>query len=362
MKPDNINKKIDDLILHVDLSESTVDSDNRIIRNAVILSQISRDAAGKIRRKYTDRAIDSTIKNLEGAPACIGHNRTSQNQARSPLEYYGVYTGLKKITDQTGNSKAIGNLNVFKCPDGDKILDMAIRAPHIVGNSIHAGGMGRIENGVEIIEDVMSVTKFGNQSTIDLVTNPATTVNLFEDNNNPENKNQNQNRRNQIMEIDLKEATIDQVKIMRPDIVAHFDVSAEMKTLKESNETLTKENAELKTKIDIEEAKGKLTAKHSLISSLLEKSKLPPELITDTFKSSLMNVQESTGADGKTVSIESQIKELIFDRAKLAKTGVKNMGSGKSVDELFEDKTDTGKPDTKDLATKDIVNILRRVK
>jgi hypothetical protein len=343
-----------DLSLLIDLSESNVDRNTRVISNAVILSPISRDKSGNVRRKYTDNALNSAVSALEGAASFPQHEKKPLSEPRDPMKALGVYKGV-----HLSGGKVRGNLHVFAGVDGDKMLSIAEAAPHLIGNSIHAAGRGRKENGIEIVEEIFSFTKYGTPSTVDTVPNPATTVNLFEDSNgdNPENNNpNNQNRR--VKTMDIMEATFDDFKSKRPDIMAMLDKSDEIKTLKESNEQLTTENSALKKENDEFKVKAAMSDKVALMESLISAAKLPAELITETFKEDLLNVSESTGADGKVITVESKMKARINDRAALQK-GVKNMGSGKVIN-VFESKSNEQKPDYNNLSRHDLKRIFTR--
>ncbi len=346
-------------IITVDLSESSIDIESRTINGAVIMSQISRGSNGKVRRRYTDNALNSAKTVLEGAGACIDHDYKEKNKPRSPLSYYGVYSGLSIKPDVTGGSKLYGNLTVFEGADGDKMLSIAKSAPHLIGNSIRAGGMGRVEKGIEVIEEILPVTHYGQSSTIDMVTSPATNKDLFESiQDDDQNLNKKQKRKNK-MEIDLNEATLEQVKILRPDIIATLDQSGEVKTLTESNAKLETENKDMKEKLDVFEATANLAGKKEMVLKMLTASKLPKELITDTFKNSLMNVQESTDDKGVVISIEDGIKHLIKDRALLKKTGVKSMGGSSDI---FEGQGDGDKVDVSKMSGRDIAEVFGKTR
>ncbi len=342
------------------LSESKVDPENMIIRDVVVLSKVSYDTAGKVRRRYTDNALKSAISVFEGAPAYINHDkkRSRSIDGRGINGMYGAYKGLRDV----GN-KVKADLHCFDCAESRKIMSIAMTAPDVAGNSIHAAGRGRIESGVEVIEEILPRTKWGHKPSIDMVRDPATTMNIFEDSLLDDNSdNNNNNRRSKTM--NYKDIEINEMKLRRPDIVSMFqDEGAvsrddEIKTLTEERDTLKTENDKLKGKVDVFEAKANMSEKTELVNRLIDEVKLPKEVITDLFKSQLMQVEEAKDGD-KVITVEEQIKSLLADRKAIAgNKGVRNMGSHQTeITNLNENKGN----DTIDINDdKTFVNALRR--
>jgi hypothetical protein len=334
-----------DLLIPIDLTESNVNRESRVIRNTVVLSGVSRNKNGSVRRRYTEAALNSAVRNLEGAAAYANHKRKNLHEGRDALGAFGVHKNLRHY-----NGKVYSDIHCFAGIDGDKALSIAEVAPHLIGNSIHAGGKFRRENGIEVIEEILPHTSQGNPATIDAVTNPATTTTLFEDNDDSTDKNKKQKKGNKMEPIDLMEATFDDVKSKRPDLYQKFDMSDKVKELKESVEKLEDEIKTLKAENDELKTKENYLSKTSLMESLISKADIKPDLVTDVFKEQLMNVQESKDGD-KVITVEEKMKALINDRAALTK-GVKNMGTGKTVD-VFESKDeDKGRIDYSKLSTR----------
>jgi len=114
-------------------------------------------------------------------------------------------------------------------------------------------------------------------------------------------------------------------------------------------ENLTKSEKELKAKLDEKEVTEKLAEKKSMITKTITESKLPKEAVTDIFVEDLMSLEEKE-VEGKTVTVEEQVKIRIEDRKKLI-----NKKSGdviNSGDEFVEDVEESDKEIDIDESTK----------
>ena len=158
---------------------------------------------------------------------------------------------------------------------------------------------------------------------VDVVTNPATTVSLFE--NEEGNKNQKEDKVMEWKDISISDLQANRLDVYE-SIIAEGVSSrdGEVKTLKEENDSLKQKNDEY-------EVKESLIAKKVVVEKALSESKLPKEAKTDTFSGILMAVQEKKDGE-KVITVDEQIKSLIEDRITLLNPkGVKGMGGDKKV-------------------------------
>lgn len=295
------------------------DAENCIVYGMSILKNESKNCSYKEGkgRKYTDRAMLSTAKLIEGAKSYINH------ATREELANRG---GIRDIRDLLGyfeNGRIDGNivradlhyLQSHKNWFGPIVDQMADK----VGGSIHAYGPSVFNESTkyETVEDIKVL------SSTDIVTEPGSTNNLFES-----------IRRDNENDMDYTTITLADLKENRPDLVTevlkgHKEDVKTAKIIEEKDNKiaeLDKENKSLKEQVDKYEVRDALAKKEKMISEKLEKSELPKEAVTDVFKKQLMEAKD-----------EAAINELIEDRKSFIKENklVKGMG-GES--KLGEDK------------------------
>lgn len=320
---DDINSTI-----QVDLKESKVDMDSRVIRNVAILGKSSHDASGSVRRTFSDNALNEAVSIFEGALARLDHDRTA-TAPRGVKTAFGAYQNVKRVGD-----KIFGDLVLWACPEADKVLSIAAKTPNVVGNSIHAGGKIRSDGAQEIVESLLPRTRQGFKAAVDLVDDPAATTNLFESKEN---------------EMDWTKITLDELKANRSDIYEAIVTEgktardSEVKDLTESRTAVQSEVTSLKTENDTLKAKIAGIEKAALVEKVILESKMPAHAVTDVFKAQLMEVVESKDSTGKVITVEDGMKILVKDRINATKTRGVHGNGGK---EIFEDKNDLG-PDMK---------------
>lgn len=293
----------------VDLKASKIDKENNIINHVAILSDKAYDTNNEVFRTFTDRALSDAVEIFEGALARIDHDRDNQSEieSRGVRSGYGVYQNIRRESD-----KIFGDLHLWDCENARKVMSIAERTPHAVGNSIHAGGIAREdENGVEIIEQLTPRTKHGFKPSIDLVEDPAATINLFQNKRIKSKSKEN--------DMDFKDLTMDLVRTNRPDLEKIFidegrkSRDGEVKDLIEERDKLAKERDELSKDHDELKVKQAKTEREVLVDRVLVESDLPDYAKTDAFRVQLLQVKEIKDGD-KTTSVEDGIKVLIQDR------------------------------------------------
>lgn len=305
-----------DILILSSLKEANIDKENKIIRDVVLLSRFSAN-----NREYTPECLQKAVPMFEGIKAFLNHQRKrDRGEGRDVKDLVGRYKNVRVEDD-----KLKGDLNLLDGPHAGTVLSIAEDMPDVAGNSIHAQGRYRRNNGKEVVEEL---TK---GHSVDLVTDPATTASLFEETETKEEK-----------DMEWGKMTLAEFKINRADLyeaILAEGVSSrddEVKTLGEERDQFKKDNDELKVK----EAVGK---KGELVDRLLNESELPDEAKTDTFRGILIVVQEKKEGD-KVISVEDQVKALIEDRKSIldGKKGVHNSGGEKKI---FTEGKDVSKED-----------------
>ena len=291
----NMKLKEGEVGLGVSFTESTFDREANTISNVVLLGPVSKN-----NRRYTESAMRNALPMFEGVKAYLDHptKEDERNGRRSIKDLAGRFTGPR-----FEDGKVRATFEGLPNANGKLYMGIAEKMPDIAGNSHNAFGKFRRENGGTIV--VEELTKV---VSVDLVTEPATTNGLFE------NKNVNKEP-----EMEWSDIVLEDLKIKRKDVcdalVAEGAASRETEVA-----DLKKELKEATAKVDEAEAKEALQVKKEKVGEMLTESKLPKEVITETFKESL-----------QTAESDEQMKALIDDRIELVKKttgGIRNMGEG----------------------------------
>lgn len=288
MKTQNIDIK--GSMVTLTLSKDNISEDGNQIRNVTILSSKSLDKNGKVVRRFSDKALNEAVDVFNGALARLDHDRTTK-QPRGVATAYGVYSDIRREGDLI-----LGTLNLWDCDTARKVKSIAERTPTVVGNSIHAGGMGYVgPDGVEIIESVLSRTKLGFKPSVDLVDDPAATLNLFEDKNNGKDT-----------DMEFKDLTLEILVANRPDLITQV-----VESDKSYKELVQAEN-DLRKQVDEFRVKEVMESRQKIITKVVGEVKLPEIAVTDAFKKQLNDIQES-----KMDAFETKVRELCEDRKTL---------------------------------------------
>ncbi|MBS3741525.1 MAG: hypothetical protein KGY74_05340 [Candidatus Cloacimonetes bacterium] len=262
-----------------DISEATVDVDKNTIKNVVILSEKSKNG-----RIYTKECQASAVANgkFEGMQSFFNHSKDGSRDVRDLI---GKYVNVK-FDEQS--SKTVGDLRLI--PDTQetkKMLSIAEEMPDLLGNSISARGKYYREDDMDVVTEIVDAYSG------DIVSRPATTKGLFED-------EENNNNRKKETEMEIKDLTVELIREQKPSILQPIDSKIEK---------LEKENKDLKEEKDKLETKLKMIEKKEDINEKIKEAELPQELVTDIFLESLMSADKE------------KIDKLIEDRKNLLEIG-----------------------------------------
>jgi hypothetical protein len=281
-------------------SEANIDRDNNIIRNICLLTSESRNG-----REYLPQAIEQAAALFEGVKAFANHPRKSERgEVRDVRDLIGK---CKNVRYSQG--KLMADLFILESHSG-WIFPLATQTPELVGISINAQGKIRKVNGKDVVEEIVEVRS------VDLVSEPAATKNLFED-------------------VVLNDEagfytglTVEKLQQHRPDIVD------ELLTEKDTVINQLKEEIQaLKDELISYREKEKQWQKNNLMQELIKGSTLKNENITEVFKNTLLKLN----ADN-LVELREQMSNLIADREKLISKNsglVKGMGHEKESCQPF---------------------------
>jgi len=254
-------------------AEVSVDTEQRIIRNAALVGQVSKNG-----RRYTAEALKNGVDKYEGAKVYLDHPSEADEKR-----------GWRRIRDLAGKienarfdgQKIRGDIRLINTDGGKLAFEIATSLPDIAGMSHNAFGKYRRENGVEVVESIDKVVS------VDVVTEPATNNGFYESDLNS-NKGVQEMDYTQVTMVGLKEARKDLVDTLMNEGKESRDDEFQ-KVIKE-NESLKTEKDELKKKLDEMQVKEALAQKEATIDKVLEESKLPDEAKTEVFKKTLMSI------------------------------------------------------------------------
>ena len=311
---------------YMPLTEATVDSKGKA--NLVVIRPGFNSSKG---RYYPQDMLARDFKVFEGVKMYADHPSESDEKQRPERSIRDWVATLQNV--HVGTDGAIlGEATIVEpwmqaklatLRDKGMLSEMGISI-NAVGNATKTEIQGVKTNLIEKIVRARSV---------DFVTEAGAggTVNVFE-------SGAEQTDIDLIDITQLREHRPDLIKLVEADIETknkqevkkHMEITEEVKTLQESNETLLKENAELKAKItEADKAKAKAEAQ-AIITEAIAKATLPDAAkakLTEQFKL-------AEKADGIAEAIKAEGDYL----AKITEAGkVKNLGGG--VDETKTTKT-----------------------
>ena len=151
-------------VLSSPLVEARLDRERNIIRGISLLSTVSRNG-----RRYTEEALKKAIPLFEGAKTFANHPKPAERgEVRDVRDLIGRCFNIRY---EEGKLK--GDLEVLESHK-DWVFPLAEQASDLVGLSINARGKVRLSDEGEVVEEIVLVRS------VDLVSEPAATINLFE--------------------------------------------------------------------------------------------------------------------------------------------------------------------------------------
>jgi hypothetical protein len=136
-----------------------------VLHRVKVLGRHSRN-----RRRYSPAALRDALRLYEGAKVNINHPDRAGNGERRVTDRFGVLRQVRLEAD--GIYADLHYLT--RHPLAEMIAEAAERMPEALGLSHNAEGRTTREDGVEIVEEITRVVS------VDLVSDPATTLGLFE--------------------------------------------------------------------------------------------------------------------------------------------------------------------------------------
>jgi hypothetical protein len=344
------------------LEGSKIDTENALIEGVkmVGLSSPSRN------RVYLESALTDAIEMYEGTTANIGHLKPEGSRVKGDTAAIaGNYRNVRMVEGKG----LYGDLQLMPShPMTSRILWAAENAPELFCLSHHAGGKGRMND-----EGVQEVTEITAVASVDVVGRGGTTASLFEselEEGELANRVADAALMEKIREInfaawdllwermheqhttlddkktaivgvlvewtqelsllstveesdmDLSKLTISELRESRKDLVElilqESTADAELTTLRATVKELT-------SKIDAQEAATTAASKIKERETLLESAKIPEILLTEAFKSDVLDINTS----------DERATALVEDRKALA-SSIPTTAPKSSAKTLFE--------------------------
>jgi hypothetical protein len=259
--------------------EANIDENNNIIRNICLLTSESRNG-----RLYLPEALEQAAALFEGVKAFANHPRKSERgEVRDVRDLIG-----KCMNVHYAQGKLMADLFILESQKG-WVFPLAAQTPELVGISINAQGKIRRVEDKDVVEEIVEVRS------VDLVSEPAATKNLFEE----------------LLSEDEAEfytgLTAEKLQQNRPDLVD------EMLTEKDTVINQLKEEIQaLEDELNSYKDKEKQGQKKNLMQELIKDSKLKDENVTEVFKNALLKLNANN-----LVELREEMSNLIADREKL---------------------------------------------
>jgi hypothetical protein len=276
----------------------TVDRETCTISGMSLLSPRSKNG-----RFYTEPAVADAVRLYEGAQYFVDHPTESENKDRQGVRSMKSLVGGIKNVRMEGtfpDCRVHGDVVLLPAhPMAGQIMDIAEHQPQLAGNSHRV--YATLSKGGDGTENVNSIDRVLG---MELVSDPATTMGMFESNAN-----------NKPGTTEDEPMTLAELKERHPEIysAAIAEQTVEIDKLTVRVGALDTENVALKTKVETFESIDAAKTKTELIAAKVKAAGLPEYAMSDTFQESLMAAADDAGidaliADRKSVSGGRTIK------------------------------------------------------
>ncbi|MBS0187297.1 MAG: hypothetical protein JSS51_04465 [Planctomycetes bacterium] len=313
---------------------SNVDHENGIIRGVKLLGEKApskgMNARGGRGRRYELDAMRSAAALYENVPVHLNHLGSEGRRATQDRGVEDVFGVVKSARFEESKRGIFGDIHFNKKhPRAEQIAYAAEKFPHTVGASHVADGAFVRTDTEEVIRKIVAV------ESVDLVRKPATTSGLYES---------EESGADPMTLEELRKNQPDLVKQLTESIRTELNETSEVESLKRQVKTLTEEKATLATENDKLKATVSLAERKQLVESKIAAAKLPPVLVTDTFRTQLVEAKD-----------EKALDTLIAERVEIAKATKPSGGKPAStVQRVTESKGGDEAPVFKDLDTKGV--------
>lgn len=329
-KPEkNMGREIIEAMAGGGLTGVRLDKEAHKVHDVAILKPMSsnatfRDAKG---RKYLPKALESVARLVNGAKVYIDHPTDQEMKDRRGVRSMRDVLGFLENgrVDEKGTVR--GDLE-YLTSHADWFEPVVEQMADKVGNSIHAYGETHLDKSdmMEAVEDI------GMLASVDLVTEPGSTSNLYEAREEDETEEE---EIDEGVEMTIEDLTLKDLQESRPELVkelteqitakvkASLDEAKTIETLQTEIKQLTEDKKKLAEENDQYKLKEQVAEKEQRILALIEESKIDKKYVSEIFMQSLRSAKD-----------DEEIKKMLEDRSKIIEAGskgVKGMGDDKKL-------------------------------
>ncbi|QGJ71062.1 Hypothetical protein PBC10988_27650 [Planctomycetales bacterium 10988] len=282
--------------METSLSSTQVDVSAGVIKRVKLIGLQSHNG-----RRYLPQALEKAIPLYEGAKVYINH--PPRGQELQPRDYRDRLGTLRGVT--FGQTGLYGDLHFNpKHPLAEQLLWDAQHAPETIGFSHHAEGRGYMEEGVFVVEEIIRV------HSVDLVTMPASTLGLFEA---EEEEDPTAAELISLIE-ELKKFPAEKVRVeiknyfleLYQAIQADVDATSEHDATTEQELQLQQQIESLQLQLQEARQVEKHRQQRQALAQRCFEARLPNGTVTEVFLNALLDASD-----------ERQVTALIEDRRKL---------------------------------------------
>lgn len=341
-KPEkNMGREIVEAIMSGGLADVRLDKEAHKIFGVAILRPTSsnatfRDAKG---RKYLPKALESVARLVNGAKVYVDHPTEQEMKERSGVRSMRDLLGFfenGRVDDKgtvRGDLEYLASHSAWFEPVVEQMADK-------VGNSIHAYGETHLDKSdmMEAVEDIRML------ASVDLVTEPGSTSNLYE----ARKEEEDEETIEEGDQMDFENLNLKDLNEQRPDLIKELteQITAKVKTeldeaktvenLKAEVTQLKEEKKKLEEKNDEYKLKEQVAEKEQKILASIEESKIDKQFVSEIFMQSLRSAKD-----------DEEIKKMLEDRKKIVEAGskgVRGMGDDKNLMENRGKKSEESEP------------------
>lgn len=280
--------------------EAEFDDESLVIRNVTLIGAESLNGYS-----FSSDFLKWTAQEAEGVPQYIDHPEKEGDSRKVNM----LFSKVQNAQYMPNENKVRGDMHLVDTPYiRNEIYPRMKHFKEKIGNSIIAWAVSEEIEGKEVVTAGDRIHSF------DLVTDPATTVGLFEG-----IRDDNKESGGSTMPISIEDVKKDValMEAIRAEILKESEDKKRVETLEKENKYLKEQNQAKDVEIDTYKTKEALESKRALITKLVAEAKLPKEAAREDW----LKLIEEKCAD------ETDIRRMIDDKAAFVKAITEDVGN-----------------------------------
>lgn len=280
--------------------EAEFDDEKLIIRNVTLIGAESLNGYS-----FSSDFLKWTAENAENVPQYINHPK-GENEARDVQMLFSKVQNARYVESE---NKVRGDMHLVDTPTiRNEVYPRMKHFKEKIGNSIIAYAVSEEIEGKEVVTAGESIHSF------DLVTDPATTVGLFESIKDDKKSG------GRTMPISIEDVKKDKalMEAIAAEILKESEDKKRVEELEKENKYLKEQSQKDKATIDEYKTKEALEGKRALITKLVAEAKLPEGAASEDW----LKLIEEKCTD------ETDIRRMIDDKVNFVKKITESSGYG----------------------------------